>query len=118
MIKANNPALKSWVEVSADSDFPIQNLPFGVFQTKTNPRPRVCTRIGDFVVDLVVLDHLSMLDDCEIPHSVFDNTYINDLMSLGKEKTRALRNRLSDIFEEGNEEAKTNSCTFYTMQIK
>ncbi len=112
MIKANNPALKSWVEVSADSDFPIQNLPFGVFTTKTNTRPRVCTRIGDFIVDLVVLDHLSMLDDCEISHSVFDNQYINDLMSLGKEKTRALRNCLSDILEEGNTEAEKNSWHF------
>ena len=112
MIKANNPALKSWVEVSADSDFPIQNLPFGVFKTKTNSRPRVCTRIGDFIVDLVVLDHLSMLDDCEIPHSVFDNQYINDLMTLGKEKTRALRNCLSDILEEGNTNAEKNSWHF------
>jgi fumarylacetoacetase len=112
MIKANNPALKSWVEVSADSDFPIQNLPFGVFKTRTNSRPRVCTRIGDFIVDLVVLDHLSMLDDCEIPHSVFDNQYINDLMALGKEKTRALRNCLSDILEEGNKEAEKNSWHF------
>ena len=112
MIKANNPALKSWVEVSADSDFPIQNLPFGVFKTKTNSRPRVCTRIGDFIVDLVVLDHLSMLDDCEISNSVFDNQYINDLMALGKEKTRALRNCLSDILEEGNKEAEKNSWHF------
>ena len=112
MIKANNPALKSWVEVAADSDFPIQNLPFGVFRTKTNSRPRVCTRIGDFIVDLVVLDHLSMLDDCEIPHTVFDNQYINDLMALGKEKTRALRDCLSDILEEGNKEAEKNSWHF------
>ena len=112
MIKANNPALKSWVEVSVDSDFPIQNLPFGVFNTKTNTRPRVCTRIGDFIVDLVVLDHLSMLDECEISHSVFDNQYINDLMALGKEKTRSLRNCLSDILEEGNKEAEKNSWHF------
>ena len=34
MIKANDPKLKSWVEVSSDSDFPIQNLPFGIFSTK------------------------------------------------------------------------------------
>jgi fumarylacetoacetase len=34
MIKANNPKLKSWVEVPKDSDFPIQNLPFGIFKTK------------------------------------------------------------------------------------
>ena len=31
MLKSNNPNLKSWVEVQVDSDFPIQNLPFGVF---------------------------------------------------------------------------------------
>ncbi|MEM6362582.1 MAG: fumarylacetoacetase, partial [Bacteroidota bacterium] len=33
MINPNNPSLKSWVEVPEESDFPIQNLPFGVFKT-------------------------------------------------------------------------------------
>ncbi|NBC08928.1 MAG: fumarylacetoacetase, partial [Bacteroidetes bacterium] len=42
MIKANNPALKSWVDVPEGSDFPIQNLPFGVFKTP-GLQPRVCT---------------------------------------------------------------------------
>ena len=34
LIKANDPNLKSWVEVPYDSDFPIQNLPFGIFSTE------------------------------------------------------------------------------------
>lgn len=106
MIKANNPALKSWVEVPVGSDFPIQNLPFGIFRTPSNPRPRVCTRIGDFVVDLTVLDHLSLLDECDIPPTVFDNAYLNDLMALGREKTRSLRNKLSEILQEGNKEVQ------------
>ncbi|MFT5264176.1 MAG: fumarylacetoacetase, partial [Polaribacter sp.] len=32
MIKANNPQLKSWLDIPADTDFPIQNLPFGIYQ--------------------------------------------------------------------------------------
>ena len=33
-LSANNPSLKSWIPVSKDSDFPIQNIPFGVFLTR------------------------------------------------------------------------------------
>ena len=34
MVEANNPSLKSWIEIEENSDFPIQNLPFGVYSTK------------------------------------------------------------------------------------
>mgnify|MGYP001300743536 CR=1 FL=1 len=40
MIKANDPNLKSWMEVPSDTDFPIQNLPFGIFSTKTKTGER------------------------------------------------------------------------------
>ena len=106
MIKANDPARKSWVEVPAGSDFPIQNLPFGVFKTMSNPSPRLCTAIGDNVVDLAVLNYMDLLDDLEIDHEVFNNRYINDLMSLGKPKVRELRDLLADLLDEQNEEAK------------
>lgn len=33
-IKANDPSLKSWIEVPEGSDFPIQNIPFGIFSVK------------------------------------------------------------------------------------
>ena len=106
MIPANNPNRKTWVEVPANSDFPIQNLPFGVFRTKSNAEPRVCTALGDYVVDLSVMNFLALFDDLEIDNSIFKNRYLNDLMALGKQKTRDLRNRLAEIFDENNDEAK------------
>jgi fumarylacetoacetase len=43
---------KSFIEVSKDSHFPIQNLPYGIFKTKDNPKPRAGTAIGDYILDL------------------------------------------------------------------
>ena len=54
--------LKSFIEVNPELDFPIQNLPYGVFSTKSIPTPRVGTRIGDFVVDLAVVDEENLFD--------------------------------------------------------
>ena len=44
-IKANDSSLKSWLEISRESDFPIQNLPFGIYSTK-NKTKRVGVAIG------------------------------------------------------------------------
>ncbi|HCR54633.1 MAG TPA: fumarylacetoacetase, partial [Cytophagales bacterium] len=50
MRKSNDPKLKSWVEVPKGSDFPIQNLPFGIF--KTNYLTAVAgVAIGNYVLD-------------------------------------------------------------------
>src|SRR3954465_40930 len=57
----NDPSLKSFVEVAADSHFPIQNLPFGVFSTDADPAPRVGVAIGDQIVDLAVLEEAGLL---------------------------------------------------------
>ena len=62
MIPANNPNLKSWVEVPQNSDFPIQNIPFGVFKTESLSA-RVGTRIGDSVVDLKSMFVLGYLEN-------------------------------------------------------
>jgi fumarylacetoacetase len=52
MNSTTDPALRSWVPVAADSHFPIQNLPYGVFSTADNLRQRIGVAIGDFVLDL------------------------------------------------------------------
>lgn len=41
--------LSSFVAVDKDSDFPIQNLPYGVFSTRTNEHKRIGVAIGNFV---------------------------------------------------------------------
>ena len=48
---ANDPTRKSWIEVLDNSDFPIQNIPFGVFLTKDDVIT-IGTRIGNFAIDM------------------------------------------------------------------
>ncbi len=103
MIKANDPKLNSWVDVPAGSDFPIQNLPFGVFRTKAM-RPRLCSAIGDKVIDLFVLAEHGFFDDLHIDREVFHRPFLNDFIALGKEKTRAVRNRLTEILDDDFDE--------------
>lgn len=106
-IAANNPNLKSWIEVSSDSDFPIQNLPFGIATTEGDS-PRVVSRIGDTIIDLKVLFDFGYLADLHFGLSDFDSDSLNNMMHLGKEGTRSLRNRLSELFEESNDDLRNN----------
>lgn len=108
MLKANNPTLTSWIAVASDSDFPIQNIPFGIFKT-SEKAPRVATIIGDTVIDLAALAAAGLLNDTGAAKEVFEQLYINDFMALGKAVTRAVRNRLSDLFEQGNTELAGNT---------
>ena len=48
----NDPKLRSFIDVDPTSDFPIQNLPYGVFSAKDGLAPRVGVAIGDYVLDL------------------------------------------------------------------
>ena len=101
MIKANNPNIKSWIDIPANSDFSIQNIPFGV--AKHGDDVFVATRIGDTVVNLY---KVAQLGHFNIDANVFNSCRLNDFMLLGKQVTREVRNELSDIFNETNEVAK------------
>lgn len=107
MLQSNNPSLKSWVSIPQNSDFPIQNLPFGIFKT-TNDKERVGVRIGDFVIDLKALFNFGYLENLPFEISDFDATYLNSLMKKGKIATRNLRNRISELFKSDNNDLKKN----------
>ncbi len=94
---ANNPTLRSWLTVPENSDFPIQNIPFGIFRTK-ELSPRVATRIGDTVVDLQSLAEARFFADLEAPVEAFAQAVLNPFMALGKPVTNAVRNRIAEIF--------------------
>lgn len=107
--KANNPSLRSWVEVSQNSDFPIQNLPFGIFKTDyMNAGAGVA--IGEFVLDLTYLYENGFLDALGLPAGVFNQQYLNDYMGLGKQTTRGVRERLSELLSDDNEELRDNKA--------
>ena len=107
MIKANDLQLKSWIEVDKNSDFPVQNLPFGIFKTQSSSA-RVGIAIGDQVLDLAVLNKLGFLNNLKIDNAVFTNQYLNDFIALGKPTWRALRQRISDLLNENNAELRDN----------
>ena len=104
-IKANNPALKSWVDVPTGSDFPIQNLPFGIFKTQALT-PRVGVAIGEKIIDVLELHKAGFISKYDFEESIFNNLFLNDLMALGKDKCRKLRDRISELLEVSNSELK------------
>jgi fumarylacetoacetase len=108
MIEANNPSLKSWVNVPEGSDFPIQNLPFGIFKTEDSST-RVGVRIGDYVLDLKEVYELGYLDHLPFSLIDFENEFLNSLMKKGKKATRDLRNRISNLLNENKSELKNNT---------
>ncbi len=101
MIKANNPQLVPWVEVPEGSDFPIQNLPFGIFKTSYSDA-RVGVRIGDYVLDMSVVHNLGYLGELSFSLSDFSSCFLNDLMKKGKMASRELRNRISELLQSDN----------------
>ncbi|MEI7726329.1 MAG: fumarylacetoacetase [Bacteroidota bacterium] len=101
MIKLIDSLLKSWITVKEDSDFPIQNIPFGIFKTPGGSA-RGATRIGDTVVDLHALALHGFLDGLGFEQNLFNCATLNPFISLGKPAWRSLRERLAMIFEESN----------------
>ena len=89
--------LKSFIDVSPDSHFPIQNLPFGIFQPKGGkPRPGVA--LGDLVVDLSALEELGHFRSPEFQgRKPFSEDSLNAFLALGRpawRKARAVLQRL------------------------
>lgn len=105
-----NPKLRSWIVVKADSDFPIQNLPFGIFRTDTQDF-HAATRIGDFVIDLHELQIAGYFREIDLPENTFQNEFLNPFISLGKKITHAVRLRLAEIFQDGIDELQSDMET-------
>jgi fumarylacetoacetase len=113
MNPTNDPALRSFVPVAADSHFPIQNLPYGFFRPPGEP-PRAGVAIGDFVLDLsVIWDHfirnkpvssegwLRFLEAIGIRVltgvPVFHQTSLNEFLALGRPAWSAARALVSRL---------------------
>ena len=106
-IKANDSSLRSWLEISRESDFPIQNLPFGIYSTK-NKTKRVGVAIGEYILDLSHLLKLGYLDSLSFCEHCFSNEYLNRMMGHGKLEIRDLRNRISELLNVENPELSQN----------
>jgi fumarylacetoacetase len=100
--ETHDPKVQSWVESAnvTGSDFPIQNLPFGVFRRRGGTTPaRVGVAIGDAILDLHEIHSASLLAG-ESAASACATSSLNVLMSLGNGPRRSLRRRLHAILRE------------------
>jgi fumarylacetoacetase len=100
-ITANNPNRKSWLDVNKNSDFPIQNIPFGVFLTRDDITT-IGTRIGDYAIDLAALHQLGYFEGIPLTDDIFMQDTLNDFITDGRMTWRLVRNRIADIFDETN----------------
>jgi fumarylacetoacetase len=105
MIKANDPHLKSWLEVKPKSDFPIQNLPFGIFK-REGKLPRAGVAIGEYVVDLAEAALSGYMRELNVNLQIFENDHLNLVIGMGKEKCSMLRQIVSDLLNAENPELR------------
>jgi fumarylacetoacetase len=106
---ANDPNRKSWINVPENSDFPIQNIPFGVFITKEDVIT-IGTRIGNCAIDMGALQQLGYFEGIELTDDMFMQDTLNDFISDGKKTWRLVRNRLAELFDENNPKLRDNSA--------
>ncbi|MDP5028191.1 MAG: fumarylacetoacetase [Flavobacterium sp.] len=106
-IIANDINRKSWIPVPENSDFPIQNIPFGVFITKDDVIT-IGTRIGNCAIDMGALQQLGYFEGIELTDDMFMQDTLNDFISDGKKTWRLVRNRLAELFDENNSKLRDN----------
>ena len=109
MDETHDSKLKSWIDVDNNSDFPIQNIPFGVYSPKEGGELHVATAIGDYVIDLAYLDEAGFFINTDIEETeVFHEPTLNAFMSLGQKAWKEARLIISRLLREDNTSFKDN----------
>ena len=99
-----NNTLKSWINVTKDSDFTLHNIPFGIY-SDNKVKHHACTAIGDRIIDLYELAKAGLIN---MNNSVFEAEFLNDFIALGKTQTNSVRARLINLLSEENVELRAN----------
>lgn len=90
--------MRSFIEVGAESPFPIQNLPYGVFRPHFDRTARIGVAIGEFVLDLSVLDKFGHFQTTGVAgKNVFDQPSLNAYMALGRKVWKEVRAKIRQL---------------------
>ena len=100
--------LKTWLDVPADSDFSIHNIPFGVY-SDAQVKHRAASAIGEYILDLYELAHAGLI---RVNKDVLEKEFLNDFIALGKPVTNAVRLAIIELLTDTNSELKTNKALF------
>jgi len=99
-----DPTMRSWVEVPEGSDFPIQNLPYGVFSDAGGTRCGVA--IGDAVFDLARAESAGLFENTGLEHDTFRNTTLNPFLNHARGVWSMVRSRITEILDAANPEGE------------
>jgi len=103
--------LRSFIEVKPESHFPIQNLPYGVFRPKWGGDPRIGVAVGDYVLDLSVLDDAGFFQGTAAAgKGVFRQRSLNAFMALGKQAWREVRSVIQRLLREDEPALQSNEA--------
>jgi fumarylacetoacetase len=109
-MKKNDALIKSFVPVSEDSHFPIQNLPYGVFQPKSGESPRVGVAIGNMILDLSVLENHGFFHQTSFKEkSVFSRVTLNAFMSMGGKTWQEVRTVIGELLRADHPTLRDNA---------
>ena len=106
--------MNCWLDIPKNSDFSIDNLPFGIFSTKTTSK-RVGVAIGDSIIDLLACNDSGIFIGLKINNSVFENDFLNDFINLGKNKTNRVRKTIQEHLTDESSPLKLNNKLLIPM---
>lgn len=119
----HDPSARSWLASAnvADSDFPIQNLPFGVLRRRGSQEAfRGAVAIGDQVIDLAALATTGLFTGPAgdaLQRAAQDT--LNDFMAAGPGASRALRHALFDVLKESSaSQEKVKACLLAQSDVE
>ncbi|QKY90039.1 fumarylacetoacetase [Acinetobacter sp. NEB 394] len=101
--------LKSFVEIAAHSDFPLENLPYGIFSEKHNSQARAGVALGEWVVDLAVLEAHGY---CKVTDGklLFNQPTLNMFIESGQANWSKVRAELQALLSADNPELRDNQA--------
>lgn len=105
MISKIHPPSSTWVDVPPGSDFPLHNLPYGIF-SYDGKKPRVGVAIGNHVIDMSYLFKRGFLEILFMNENVFKSRTLNRFIALGRPAWNATRKRLFELLDEKNPELR------------
>ncbi|XP_075218521.1 fumarylacetoacetate hydrolase [Lycorma delicatula] len=101
--------MESFVKYSKTSPFPIENLPYGIFSTQTNPCPTIGVAIGDKIINLKAIKHLFTGPELKTNQHVFTESTLNSFMSLNRSAWIEARKTLQNLLSKNNKTLQESS---------
>lgn len=98
----------SFVPIPENSDFPLENLPYGIFSTVDSAQKRIGIAIGEHVLDLHAVSHLFVGPELINNQNVFKKATLNSFMGLGPKAWTEARSTLQNLLSVGNQTLQGN----------